>query len=625
MLLLLTQIAFAEDVVSGGDIPSLNAQTFTPSIDSHHFFRIADADLPTLSLSGNALLSYATPAVQYTDASGAEQTIVGSLAQLDLMGAYRMGNLRLGVDVPVLLRSFGGQAPDATGLGDITVDAKLRVLDPSSAPVGLAVTARAHVPVSTAGPGLSAPRAGMDLLVGASQTLGERLTVAGDLGASIKPAVELENTSWGSAFVFDAGAAYALGAHAGVVGELHGGLTLADPGGANSTPLELLIGSYLRAGERQQIVLRPAVVLGLTDAVGTPTARVLLSVGYDPLAAATPKVVDADGDGYNDSIDACPAAAEDKDGWEDQDGCPEPTPVKVVITDSDGLPVPGATWTEAGGATGATGADVKLEAGARTFTSGPTTRAVDVAAGPPTTVELVVPAPRGVLQVIIKDKAGNAVSGATWTAKGPERTFGGEAGAKVPVRPGAYELSATAPGYRDGRGTVTIERDGTATLTLEMIPAKAALTAEKIEIKESVYFETNKAIIKPESLALLDEVAEILVAHTELTMIRIEGNTDSRGNDAANLKLSQDRAAAVRDYLGSKGVQPGRLEAVGYGETHPLVKETDDASRSKNRRVDFVVVGRSDADVKADVKKIDVKDDATKPDAAKPDAAPKGQ
>ncbi|MSP55401.1 MAG: OmpA family protein [Myxococcales bacterium] len=98
------------------------------------------------------------------------------------------------------------------------------------------------------------------------------------------------------------------------------------------------------------------------------------------------------------------------------------------------------------------------------------------------------------------------------------------------------------------------------------------------------------------------------------------GNTDSRGNDAANLKLSQDRASAVCDYLSSRGVQPGRLAAVGYGETHPLVKETDDASQSKNRRVDFLVVDRSDNDVNAEMQKIDVSDNATKPDPA-----PKGQ
>ena len=74
------------------------------------------------------------------------------------------------------------------------------------------------------------------------------------------------------------------------------------------------------------------------------------------------------------------------------------------------------------------------------------------------------------------------------------------------------------------------------------------------------------------------------------------------------------------DYLSSRGVQPGRLAAVGYGETHPLVKETDDASQSKNRRVDFLVVDRSDNDVNAEMQKIDVSDNATKPDPA-----PKGQ
>ena len=75
-----------QDVVSGGDIPAINAQTFTPSIDSHRFFRVTDADMPTLSLMGNALFSYATPAVQYTDADGTEHAPFGELMSTEHHG-----------------------------------------------------------------------------------------------------------------------------------------------------------------------------------------------------------------------------------------------------------------------------------------------------------------------------------------------------------------------------------------------------------------------------------------------------------------------------------------------------------------------------------------------------------
>jgi outer membrane protein OmpA-like peptidoglycan-associated protein len=109
-----------------------------------------------------------------------------------------------------------------------------------------------------------------------------------------------------------------------------------------------------------------------------------------------------------------------------------------------------------------------------------------------------------------------------------------------------------------------------------------------------VYFEINKFDIKPESFGLLDEVAQILKDHPELTRIRIEGHTDARGNDAANLALSKGRAKAVTDYLIAKGIDASRLESEGYGETRPLVKANNEAAWAKNRRVDFKVVARSD-------------------------------
>lgn len=106
-------------------------------------------------------------------------------------------------------------------------------------------------------------------------------------------------------------------------------------------------------------------------------------------------------------------------------------------------------------------------------------------------------------------------------------------------------------------------------------------------------FETAKAVIKSESFGLLDEVAEVIVDHPELLKVRVEGHTDTRGSAAYNKGLSQARAESVVDYLTDRGVAPERLEAVGYGEDRPLVKERSEIDRAQNRRVESYVVERA--------------------------------
>ena len=144
------------------------------------------------------------------------------------------------------------------------------------------------------------------------------------------------------------------------------------------------------------------------------------------------------------------------------------------------------------------------------------------------------------------------------------------------------------------RETTVVPSESLAEVVVTMEPAKAAVVGERIDIKESVYFETAKAVIKSESHKLLNDVAAILVAHEELTKIRIEGHTDSRGNADYNKDLSQRRAESVRQYLINQGVSADRLEAIGYGEEKPLVQGNNESAWKQNRRVDFFVSDRSD-------------------------------
>ncbi len=72
--------------------------------------------------------------------------------------------------------------------------------------------------------------------------------------------------------------------------------------------------------------------------------------------------------------------------------------------------------------------------------------------------------------------------------------------------------------------------------------------------------------------------------------VRVEGHTDSHGTDAANLKLSSERAQAVRQYLvANMGMDISRIEAVGYGESRPVATNETAEGRARNRRIDVVI------------------------------------
>ena len=72
--------------------------------------------------------------------------------------------------------------------------------------------------------------------------------------------------------------------------------------------------------------------------------------------------------------------------------------------------------------------------------------------------------------------------------------------------------------------------------------------------------------------------------------IELSGHTDNIGKDDYNLKLSQNRADAVKNYLVSRAVDPNRIDAVGYGETRPIVSNDTKEGRASNRRTEFEII-----------------------------------
>jgi OOP family OmpA-OmpF porin len=117
------------------------------------------------------------------------------------------------------------------------------------------------------------------------------------------------------------------------------------------------------------------------------------------------------------------------------------------------------------------------------------------------------------------------------------------------------------------------------------------VTNDRIELKQTIYFDTRKTRIKPISFPLLDEVAQAMKDFGTIR-VRIEGHTDSRGSDRSNLKLSQGRAESVRKYLVGRGIDPARMDARGFGETVPIADNRTKQGRSQNRRVEFIITGR---------------------------------
>jgi outer membrane protein OmpA-like peptidoglycan-associated protein len=105
-----------------------------------------------------------------------------------------------------------------------------------------------------------------------------------------------------------------------------------------------------------------------------------------------------------------------------------------------------------------------------------------------------------------------------------------------------------------------------------------------------VLFDFNQASLKPGTKEKLAKVSGILLAYPSLHM-NVEGHTDSIGSDEYNLKLSQRRADAVRDYLTANGINSANIQAIGLGKAGPVASNDTAAGRQQNRRVEMVVSG----------------------------------
>ncbi len=279
-----------------------------------------------------------------------------------------------------------------------------------------------------------------------------------------------------------------------------------------------------------------------TAAIAEKNAR--LAIEKSPKEKCTEQLPskpgDRDGDGLTDDVDKCPDDPEDKDGFEDEDGCPDPD------NDADGIKDP-----------------------------------VDKCPMDPEDADK------------FEDEDGcpdldNDQDGLSdkidQCPNEPEDKDG-------------FEDDDGCPDPDNDNDTF-LDKDDKCPLEFGVAPdgcpkkyVNVVVTQTKIEIKQTIFFEFNKATIKSVSFPLLNEVAQAMKDNPTIK-VEVQGHTDSVGNDKFNMKLSQKRAESVRTYLIKQGVSSDRMVPKGYGETVPIADNRTKDGRSQNRRVEFVITER---------------------------------
>lgn len=247
---------------------------------------------------------------------------------------------------------------------------------------------------------------------------------------------------------------------------------------------------------------------------------------------------DADGDGILDPDDACPNDPEDFDAYEDTDGCPEDQ-------DQDGD-------------------------------------------GRPDTVDACPVEPEDADSYQDEDGCPEPDNDLDGIADTPDR---------CPNDPEDRD------GFQDADGCPDLDNDSdTINDTTDRCPNEPGpaeeqgcprvyqdveVTSTGIVIRQRVYFEFDRAVIRDRSFPILNTVAQVMRDFPDIT-IEIQGHTDDHGSDDYNLRLSGERAGAVRTYLIEQGTPADRMTSRGYGESRPIETNRTPAGRATNRRVEFV-------------------------------------
>ena len=343
-----------------------------------------------------------------------------------------------------------------------------------------------------------------------------------------------------------------------------------------TTSVELLGGAKLRVLDG--LVFGAAGGPGMSHGIGTPSARIIGMVGWEPVPPRDRSGEDDDGDGVLNGKDACV----DEKGVSDDDpkknGCPP--------SDRDGDHIADAL-DACPSLVGRSNADP-------TRNGCPADYDRD---GVPDT-EDACPNQKGVSSI---DPKRNGCPGDVDTdldgIADKEDACPKDKGSHNddPSKNGCPTKDGDHDGIADIDDACPNERGlPNADKSKNGCPKDVRVTTGEIVILRQVHFKLGKSsldqTVDPVSDDLLTEVRDVILQHPEIEVIEVQGHADDSGTSEFNKQLSQQRATAVRGWLVRKGIDGKRLVATGYGATRPIATNQTDEGRAQNRRVQFVIV-----------------------------------
>ncbi|HZF55716.1 MAG TPA: OmpA family protein [Polyangiaceae bacterium] len=517
--------------------------------------------------------------------------VVGNQLFLHLNASLALWQrINVNVDVPMALLQSGDSpaptetlsfpSPSSAQLGDVRLGLRVRLIGDYFDPFQLSLGGYLWLPTGASDPGsyVSEGEArGLPQLI-AGGRIDDRWIWSAAFGTEVRKDQIIASVSQGSLLQGGIGAGVLLGEErrAQVGLEVSFGAVASDANANNTNGEAILSGKYRVF---HSIEAGAGLGLGLVQGIGTPDLRVLASIAYSPeMKKPEPPPADIDKDGIVDPKDACPNDAGPADPDPNKNGCPPPPDA-----DKDGI---------------------KDAEDACPTEPGPANTDPNKNGCPP-------PPDRdkdGILdaQDACPDVAGVASEDAKKNGCPPDKDNDGVPDAEdaCPAYPGLRTKDPATNGCPGDTDRDSVRDDQDACVRTKGkpnpdpakngCPVAVRVTDEEVYILQQVQFDTARATIRKESDELLDEVADVLKQHVELTRIEVQGHTDTKGNDRVNQTLSQNRANAVMAALVKRGVEASRLTAKGYGETQPIATNDTDEGRQKNRRVQFKILEKKD-------------------------------
>ena len=568
-----------------------------------------------------------------------ELAVVKDQLTLDLIGViglhYRWLHTQIGLSLPINLLLSGTEIDrsaqpsgdlDATGIGDLQIQLKVQVLR------NLAGFSLAFSPIITLPTGDEDQYGGEDGVGFRPRLVADyriwRLTFAANLGWLVRKNTRFVSSELGDRLLYGVGARLHAQRRLDLIVELAGQAGFSTQSGCiedsnvspptvvcsgnsdndiDAFPVELLTGGRMSLG--YDLHAEIGIGFGLVKAIGSPQVRAIAGLRW------APDFTDTDGDGIRDAEDRCPAQPEDRDRFEDGDGCPDPDNDKDLLLDpNDRCPLKAEdrdTFQDEDGCPDPDNDKDGIEDVKDSCPLEPETKnGFKDADGCPD----------------IPDQDGDGIADKDDRcpkAAEDKDNYHDEDGCPDPDNdnddvPDASDACPLEPedadSFEDSDGCPDPDNDRDGVLdAADKCPREpetingirdndgcpdrgkpsVVVKADKIVITKRVYFATGRAKIRRRSYSLLRQVAQTLRAHPEILVVRVEGHTDSRGRQARNKRLSQARASAVRKFLIARGeIAEQRLVAKGYGSEQPIEDNRTRRGRAANRRVEFKIVER---------------------------------